>query len=179
MIRAHADIDFSIPAMRKWWKLPEDRPAEVINGKLYLLSQPTLYHSRVSMRILFELMRYVDTHDGGEIFHADLGVFLKAATNVVAPDIVFICHENPLILDRKGVFGAPDLLIEVLSPSTKRKDRTIKKQLYEETGVREFWLVDPDSKETWGYLHENGHYDEPLTMNGELHIRILNKTIRF
>lgn len=179
MIEGHATIDFSIPAMREMWKLPEEKRAEVINRKLYILSPPKPDHCDLSFLIALRLANYVIENNLGKVCHAEMGIFLNDGKNLVIPDIVFVSNANPLILDTNGIFGAPDLIIEVLSPSTKRKDRTIKKQLYEQTGVREYWLVDPISKESWGYLLENGRYDEPLTLNAELNIRILNKTIPF
>ena len=179
MIHTPPAIDLSIPAMRAWEKLPENIHAEVINGKLYILPQPTLYHARIVTCISIELANYVD-NEMGEVFFSPIGVFLLEASNAVVPDIIFISKDNPLLqLDRKGIFGPSDLHIEILSPGNRKHDLVTKKNLYEKAGVKEYWIVNPDTKDSWGYLLENNRFDEPLVMNSKIHIRILNKTINF
>ena len=179
MIQAHATIDFSIPAMRQWWKLPEGTLAEVINRTLYVSPSPTPYHGKVSSRIRYETFRHVLENDLGEMYDHPVDVYLKGGTDVVIPDIIFVSKDNSLIVDRKGLHGAPDLHIEILSPGTRKRDLTIKKKLYEESGVKEYWIVDPDTKNSQGYLLRDGKYGDPLLMNSEIYIRILKKIIRF
>ena len=179
MKHAQAKIDYSITAMRVWKTVPDDVIAEVIHRKLYVAEPPSTYHADAAIRISAPLFSYVKENMFGAVYCAPVGVFLTAGKQVVMPDIVFISTKNRLVITKKGIHGAPDLLIEILSPSTRRRDLTLKKHLYEQTGVREYWLVDPETKNTQGYLLEDRKYGEPLLMNSKLHIRILSKTINF
>ncbi len=95
MTQATAIIDFSIPAMRLLEKLPEHVRAEVIYGKLYILSHPTLHHARLVTRISRELVNHVEDNNLGEVFSSNVGVFLVEGRNSVAPDIVYIGSSNP------------------------------------------------------------------------------------
>ena len=166
--------------MRAWSKLPEGQPrAEVIYGKLYLTASPTPYHARISATIGVALANYAQSNGIGEVFFAPVDVILLTGTNIVVPDLVFISRDNQLIVDDKGLHGSPDLHIEILSPSTRKRDLTVKKELYEEAGVKEYWIVDPDTKNSQGYLLKEGKYGDPLLMNSEIYIRILKKIIRF
>jgi len=175
----HVVIDRSIPAMQAWKKIPEGILAEVINGKLYVSPSPTPYHQDISLTIKVELFSYVLKNRLGKVYDAPTDLHLAEDLVVVIPDIIFIANENKLIIDRQGLHGAPDLLIEILSPGTRRRDLTIKKSLYEQSGVKEYWLVDPDTKNSQGYILENGSYRDPLLMNSEIYIRILKKVIPF
>lgn len=174
-----ATIDYSIPAMREWKKLPEGILAEVISGTLYVSPPPTPYHQRTSHRLYVDITNHVESNQLGEMFFAPTGIVLKDGTNVVIPDIVFISKDNPLIINRKGVHGPPDLCIEILSPSTGERDKTIKHALYEQAGVKEYWLADPETKDATGFILEKGTYGTPLKMNSKIHVRILNKTFKF
>jgi Uma2 family endonuclease len=159
--------------------LPEGVLAEVVDDVLYVWPFPTLYHQRVSTNLTVDLANYVRERELGEVLQCQTGVFLDEDKTVVGPDIIFISHDNNLIKDRKGLHGAPDLLIEVLSPSTQIYDLTIKKNLYERAGVREYWVVHPETKEAQGYLLHNGQFGEGLNLNSTIHIRILDKIFEF
>lgn len=172
-------IDYSTSAMRRWEKLPEHVRAEVIDGRLYILSPPKRIHADIIDEIYFALVNHVRKNNLGKSYCSAVGNFLFDGTQVVMPDIVFVSNKNSHLLEERGIFGAPDLIIEVLSPSTKKHDIHLKKIKYEQAGVREYWIVDPDTKDTWGYLLENNSYNEPLTLNSKLHIRTLNKKIKF
>jgi Uma2 family endonuclease len=179
MIQSHPSIDFSIPAMCEWEKLPEGVRAEVVNRKLYILPPPSLYHADVITDIFFELINYVRREGLGKVYCSDVGVFLFDGTNVVIPDIIFVSNANFHLFEEKGVFGAADLHIEVLSPGNRKHDLVRKKHLYEKGGVLEYWIVDPQTKNAQGYLLEDGKYGDPLTMDSEIYIRILGKHIPF
>jgi len=143
MTQPTATIDFSIPAMRLLERLPEHTRAEVIYGKLYILPVPSIYHARVVSRISGELYKHVQGHELGEVFFSPVGIYLLSGTNAVVPDIIYISKDNPhLTIDTRGVFGPTDLHIEVLSPNNKKHDLVRKKKLYEEFGVREYWIID-------------------------------------
>jgi Uma2 family endonuclease len=126
-------------------QLPEDGRYEIINGELFLTPAPTTYHQRISGRIQFLLTRHVRETDVGEIFNAPCDLLLSEI-DVVQPDIFFIAKERREIVEEKYVSAAPDLVVEILSESTAKRDRGIKAKLYERAGVKELWIVDPWEK---------------------------------
>jgi len=123
-------------------QLPEGAPYQLINGSLVMAPSPATRHQR----ILRHLFRELDIHasDQGEVLFAPMDVKLSGS-DVLQPDLMFVSESR---LDRIGeqvIDGAPDLVMEVLSPSTAHHDLTTKKRLYEVHGVREYWIIDPDS----------------------------------
>jgi Uma2 family endonuclease len=160
-------------------RLPEGVLAEVIGDTLYVQGTPTLYHQRIALKLMLGLGTYVVKNHLGELFPCPTAVYLDDDRTILIPDIIYISHDNNLVLDRKGVHGPPDLVIEILSPSTKSRDLTIKKDIYETAGVKEYWLVDPDTKDAFGYLIENGRYVDSVKSNSKIRVRILNKILHF
>jgi Uma2 family endonuclease len=126
-------------------QLPEDRRYEIIDGDLFLTPAPGTYHQRISARLQFRLTRHVLEKGVGEILNAPCDLLLSQ-TDVVQPDIFFISKERQGIVKEKYVSAAPDLVVEILSESTAKRDRGIKAKLYERTGVKELWIVDPWEK---------------------------------
>lgn len=124
-------------------QLPEGTPCQLINGSLVMSPAPTPYHQR----ILRHLFRKLDAHasNQGEVLFAPIDVKLSD-TDVLQPDLVFVAHERANIIGEQLIDGAPDLVMEVLSPSTAHHDLTTKKRLYEMHGVQEYWVVDPTSR---------------------------------
>lgn len=171
--------DRCLPAMQVWRKLPKEIRAEVIDGILYILGYPTTYHAKVCGQIFFELMLELRKSEAGEVFPGGVGVFLNDDDDVVIPDVVFVSKKNESLVRRDAVHGAADLHIEILSPSNRKHDRVTKKNLYEKAGVKEYWIIDPDTKDAWGYMLDGDRYDEPLLVNSKIHIRILDKVIDF
>lgn len=172
-------INHSIPAMRLWEKLPEGLHAEVIDGKLYILCMPKRYHQKIAGELFFELMLHAKSTGIGEAYVMNTGVFLNEGSDVVGPDVVFVRNDNTqCVPGDKGLFGPPDLIIEVFF-SNKHHDVARKKELYQQTGVNEYWIVDPDTKDAQGYLLKDKKYDEPLLMNSEIYVRTLKRKIKF
>ncbi len=126
-------------------KLDDDKRYEIVEGELFLLPTPDLYHQRTLGRISMALHEHVREHHLGEIFHAPLDVVLSEI-NVVQPDILFVSTERAAILTEANIQGAPDLVIEILSPATRQRDLGIKRNLYAKYGVRQYWIVEPDAK---------------------------------
>ncbi|HEX8059662.1 MAG TPA: Uma2 family endonuclease [Cyclobacteriaceae bacterium] len=178
MTRATTTIDLSTPAMKAWAKLPVGVLAEVINDQLEILASPSPYHQRTLLKVTLALAAYITNHKSGELFCAPVDVHLKEGV-VVIPDIVYIAKDNPIIIANNGLHGSPDLHIGFLSPRNKKRDLITKKKLYEQTDVKEYWIIDPIGKDTQGYLLRDGRYDEPLEMKSEINVRILKKKIRF
>lgn len=121
---------------------PETRKAELIDGVMVMPPPPLDTHESLQ-GFLFTLLRtYVEEHELGIVRGSRTAVEL-AADQVYEPDVLFIAHERLSILKDKGVFGAPDLVIEILSASTAAYDRNAKLRGYERAAVRELWLIDP------------------------------------
>jgi Uma2 family endonuclease len=125
--------------------LPDDgKRYEIIEGELYEMPSPTLDHATVIANLIAMLIPLV-TRLGGRWFTAPLDVFLEGA-NPVQPDIVVILPGWSGSLPRRGVEGAPELVIEVLSPSNRGHDLLTKRALYARAGVREYWMLDPEAR---------------------------------
>lgn len=123
---------------------PDDgKRREIIDGELYVTPSPNTKHQIVSMNLSWRLSAYLKEHPLGMIFAAPLDTVLSDF-DVVEPDLLYISRERKDVLTDKNVQGAPDLVIEILSPSTRRTDEMVKRRLYDRFAVREYWVVDPD-----------------------------------
>ncbi|MHC9542355.1 MAG: Uma2 family endonuclease [Vulcanimicrobiota bacterium] len=139
--------------------LPNDRNRyEILEGDLIVTPSPTTNHQKVSRNLEFILFSHIKQSNCGELFDAPMDVILDEST-VVQPDKIFILKEHLHILSKRGVDGAPDLLVEILSPATAKYDRISKKQLYARYGVRWFWIVDPDERKVEEYEREGESYN--------------------
>jgi Uma2 family endonuclease len=152
---------------------------ELIDGFVYVLSAPVLNHARITVNLSFLINLFIQRRKNKvknkcEIFHAPFDVRLSLTGEtaddkiytVVQPDICVICDSSKL--DRRGCLGAPDLIVEVLSPSTSGRDLNEKFHLYESVGVREYWVIYPDSKILKVFiLQENGKYGEGVVYAGK------------
>jgi Uma2 family endonuclease len=126
-------------------RLPDDRRYEVIDGELYLTPAPTPYHQIVSRRIERLLEDHVEKAKLGIVIHAPCDVVLSQF-DVLQPDIFFISTGRMAVIGEKYISDAPDLVVEVLSPGTRKRDRFIKSKRYARFGVREMWIADPQKK---------------------------------
>lgn len=127
-----------------WLKLPDDGYRyEVIDGVLHMSPPPRPRHQRVAFRLARKLADFVEDHQLGEVFVAPVGVELPNQSVPLQPDVLFIQAGRLGIVGEDSVEGAPDLIMEVLSPSNWLYDRRDKKEVYEEVGVPEYWIVDP------------------------------------
>ena len=126
-------------------RLPDDRRYEVIDGELYLTPAPTPYHQIVSRRIERLIEEHVEKAELGIVINAPCDVVLSQF-DVVQPDIFFISTGRMGVIGEKYISDAPDLVVEVLSPGTLKRDRFIKTKRYARFGVREMWIADPQKK---------------------------------
>ena len=136
---------------------PEDKRYELIDGDLIMVPAPKVTHQRNSRDIGLTLVTLVDEKDLGEVFFAPTDVVLSQ-TDVVQPDILFVSKERSYIITEDNIRGAPDLVVEVLSPSTAQRDRTLKRTLYALHGVSEYWQADTDAKNVTVLTLEDGEY---------------------
>jgi Uma2 family endonuclease len=104
---------------------------------------------------------------------------LDEHSNVVQPDILFIAKNNPLVIDKRGLKGVPDLIIEILSPGNKKYNFVKKKLLYEKFGVKEYWIVEPETKIATGFLLKGSGYVNQKESRGQLRSSILDETFAF
>jgi Uma2 family endonuclease len=126
-------------------RLPDDSRYEVIDGELFLTPAPTPYHQLVGKRLGFLLDAHVQAGRLGEVFLAPCDLVLSRF-DVLQPDIFFIAEERRGIIGEKYICDAPDLVVEVLSPSTADRDRVKKAERYSTFGVKEMWIADPAAR---------------------------------
>jgi Uma2 family endonuclease len=125
--------------------LPEDRRYEVIDGDILATPTPGTSHQRVVGNLYLGLCRHIEDDQLGEVLTAPCDVVLSP-TDVVQPDLLFVTAARSAIVGEKFISSAPDLVVEVLSPSTEERDRTLKTKLYARFGVRELWIADTKEK---------------------------------
>ena len=126
-------------------KTSDESRYELLNGELVMAPAPLLYHQFILRKLLNAMSHHVDEQKLGELFCSPADVVLSDS-DVVQPDILYVSSQRSHILRPESVQGAPDLVVEILSPSTAELDRTTKLDLYAEHGVKEYWIVDPDSR---------------------------------
>ena len=128
---------------RDYLLLPEQDRRELIEGDFHMAPAPNIRHQTISLNLGRILANFVRDSGLGNVFLAPTDVALDNL-NVVQPDILYISNERRGIITENNISGAPDLVIEILSPSTASRDRELKLNLYARFGVREYWIVDPD-----------------------------------
>ena len=117
---------------------------ELIDGEHYVTPRPILRHQRLLGRLHLAIAEYVRAHPAiGEVLLSPFDIVFSK-WDVVEPDLIFVAGDQPGILTEKNIVGAPALVVEILSPSTRKRDQTLKLRLFEKNGVREYWMVDPD-----------------------------------
>lgn len=124
---------------------PDGHRHEILEGEEFMTPAPDVEHQRVSRKLERLLDDHVTRSGLGEVFDAPIDIVLSQE-DIVQPDIVFVSTSRAGIVKEKNVQGAPDLVVEITSPSTEAIDRGRKRKLYERAGVREHWIVDPQSR---------------------------------
>mgnify|MGYP001026144598 CR=1 FL=1 len=138
------------------YALPEGERAELIDGQIFYLATPSTRHQRIVSKLNQKIANYIDVHGGDcEVFPSPFAVFLNNDDiNYVEPDISVICDQSKLT--DKGCNGAPDWIIEIVSPSSKRMDYLIKLFKYRNAGVKEYWIVDSEKDRitVYNFVHD-------------------------
>ncbi len=161
-----------------WESLPEGTLCQLINNNLVMSPSPLDIHQVVLMEIFFEFRTFLNKSKLGKLRIAPYDVHFSKQ-NILQPDITFIKNENLNKIKERGIFGAPDLVIEILSPSTYKYDMEDKKLIYERYGVQEYFIVDPQSGDVYAFKLEEGEFVEAEMETGKIISTILNTTIEF
>ncbi len=164
--------------MEVFTMLPEGTLAELIDGKIYMSPSPVTNHQRIIFKLSRSLASYAEQEGLGEIFISPFDVYLDEHSNAVQPDIIFVSKDQSHIV-KDHIHGVPELLIELLSPGNKTHDTVIKKNLYEKLGVKEYWIIDPATKESIGYELKGKRYEEYAKSVGYITSRLLNSRFDF
>jgi len=134
-------------------KLPEGASYQLIGGELIMTPAPTPYHQYISGNIYSILKEFVEKNNLGQLYYSPIDVYFEE-TETYQPDIIFISKERLNIIKETKIEGAPDLVIEILSPATAYYDLRKKFKIYEKHGVKEYWIVDPEEKSIEIYINE-------------------------
>ena len=135
--------------------------AEIIDGEVTMMGTPSSMHQEISVELTRQLANYLEGKQC-RVYHAPFAVRLferdgdapEDVDTVVEPDLSVVCDRSKI--DKRGCKGAPDLIIEILSPSSRRHDRLVKLNLYQRAGVREYWIVDPENRAVQVFLRDGG-----------------------
>lgn len=158
--------------------LPEGTPVQLINNHLYMSPAPLFEHFTIAKKIFKELDAFVENNNLGIVCFAPVDVFLGDA-NAVQPDVFFIAKENEHIIHKDGVYGAPDLIVEVLSPGNKNDDLVKKRNVYEKYGVKEYFIIEPSDKSVTFYYFKENAFVEQKKVGGKLVSKVLKKSFPF
>ncbi len=126
-------------------EIPDDERYELLNGDLFLSPSPSELHQYLLSVLHLRIGSFARDRNLGKVYFSPFDVVLSD-TDVVQPDLLFISSDRIEIITANNVQGAPDLVVEILSPGTADRDRTLKLDLYAKHGVKEYWIVDPDAR---------------------------------
>ncbi len=156
------------------YALPDGQRAELIDGRIYNMAPPARIHQKLITELVSALHQHIRNNNGDcEVYPAPFAVFLNADDkNYVEPDISVVCDKSKLI--EKGCNGAPDLIMEVVSPSTQQMDYGIKLFKYRTAGVREYWIINPVTRIVNVYDLENEERTCQYSFNDEISVCIFN-----
>ena len=140
-------------------KTSDDERYELLHGELVMAPAPREIHQYVLIKLVAKVETLVDERNLGTVYCAPFDVVLSD-TNVVQPDLLFVSNERAHIITPDNIQGAPDLVVEILSPATAERDRIVKSELYAQHGVHEYWIVDPDARTITVFLLNEGEFEE-------------------
>ncbi len=147
---------------------PEDdgKRHELIDGEHYVTPAPLTKHQRISMNLAAALYHHWQHAKAGRVFSAPTAVIFSE-TDMVPPDLLYIAKDQDHLITRENIQGSPDLIVEILSDSTRCRDERLKRNLYEQHGVKEYWIVDPELESVKLYRLRDGRYATPQELSTE------------
>lgn len=163
--------------LEDYYALPDDIRAELIDGELLFLEAPSSIHQELIGELFFEIKLYIRTNNGPcKILPSPLDVQLDCDNRtMLQPDISVICHRDRIV--KKGVYGAPDLCIEIVSSSSRKRDYEKKRRKYQNAGVREYWIVDPKTESVLCYFFEESDKPHSYTFDDKIPVRIYDSNL--
>lgn len=155
-------------------KLPEGAPYQLIGGRLVMTPAPSTYHQIISARLMMKFADFAQRKGVGLVLYAPIDVYFEE-TETYQPDIVFISRERLNIIADERIKGAPDMIIEILSPRTAYYDLKKKFKVYERHGVREYWIVDPEDRSIAVYENREGEFTLAweVTRKGKIESKVI------
>lgn len=178
MLRCDMPTTVKVVKTRRWTyadycRIPADRKRhEIIMGRHYVSPSPDYGHQVVSAALHHQLMRRVTDAGRGVVLAAPMDVHLAPGT-VVQPDLVVVLQGNSGVLGAKKITGVPDLLVEILSPSTRRRDLRLKRRQYEAAGVQEYWIVDREARKVAQFVLHDGIYAGPFVFDRAVRMHVV------
>ena len=139
-------------------KTPEDERYELIDGELIAAAAPNIAHQSTQANLGAPMHTFVRSEGLGYVFFSPCDVVLSEH-NTFQPDLIFVSNENAGIITEANIQGAPDLVVEIISPSSTGRDWVVKRDLYAKHGVKEYWLIDPINRTLWVMLLEDGYLE--------------------
>lgn len=164
--------------VQDYYSLPDDARMELIDGVFYDMASPGFVHQRIAGEVYRQIANYISVHQGDCLpVIAPMDVRLNCDDRtMIQPDVIVVCEKEKV--RGWGIMGAPDFVLEVLSPSTKRKDCIKKLDLYMEAGVREYWMIDPAKRKVIVYQFEKEIYPAVYGMEEDLEIGIFGGALK-
>jgi Uma2 family endonuclease len=175
---AAAAIAEKVSPIEAYQALPEGAKYQLVEGKIIEMPAPLIQHQELSMQLIMLLGNHIFNNKLGRFFHAPFDVYFSE-TNVYQPDILFVSNERVGIIERRGVMGAPDLIIELLSEGTESIDKKKKLRTYQQHGVKEYFIIDPEDDEVISYYLEDGIYKAGYLGFNTIDSRLLGKTFKW
>lgn len=158
--------------LEDYYTLPEDRRAELIDGVIYDMSSPSFVHQEIISELVYQIKDYIHKNKGKcKVLPAPIDVQLDCdEKTMLQPDVVILCDDKKN--KNRCIFGPPDFVCEVLSPSTKFRDSVLKLWKYMNAGVREYWMVDTDKKKVICYFFEQGEEATEFSLEDDIPVMI-------
>ncbi len=164
--------------LEDYYALPDERRVELIDGVIYDMSAPDFVHQRISGKIYHTIQQQMERHGGDCVpMYAPVDVRLDCDDKtMVQPDVLILCDHSKIC--KWGIMGAPDFCLEILSPSTARKDCIKKLQKYTDAGVKEYWIVDPIRKVLITYHWKDEYLPHMYPLEGEVGLELYDGAIK-
>ncbi len=160
--------------LEDYYALPDDKRYELIDGYLFEINAPTSFHQLLAGEVHRQIANFIIDHNGDcTPFISPIDVQLdRDDRTMIQPDVIIMCDSDQIT--SKHIVGAPDFVLEVLSPGTKKRDLNLKLRKYEQAGVREYWVVDPYQRVVLCYFFESSEYMTIYPINESIPVHIYN-----